>query len=451
MNSFAPRARARLRWSFALLGITILPATATAASRPTEVAVRAAREARSWRQQHERAVLGELAEFVSIPNVARDRVNIERNAAALVAMLERRGLETRVLRLDDAPPIVVAEWKAKRAARTLAFYCHYDGQPADTASWRGLPWTPVLRDSAGHEHPIAGSGPIDPEWRLFARAVADDKAPIVAMLAALDAMRAAKREPAFHLRLVFEGEEEAGSPHLAEYMERYPEILRPDAWIICDGPVHQGGRQLMAFGARGVMGLELTVFGPVKSPHDGHYGNWVPNPASRLAHLIASLRDDAGRVTIPGFLDDVVPPSAVEREAVAAIPDVESGLRGEFQLRGAEGGGERLDATLLRPAINVRGLQSAGVGARATNSIPTEARASIDFRLVPAQTLSCSSRGAAATRPPGRRSTRRSRSRWPASSPRWAANRCARRRSAAACRSTSSSARGAGRSSSSRP
>jgi acetylornithine deacetylase/succinyl-diaminopimelate desuccinylase-like protein len=358
----------------------------SAGGRANDTASRAAREARAWRLGHERVLLGELVELLAIPNVARDRANIERNAERLVAMLERRGLSVRVLRLDDAPPIVVAERRASAPARTLAFYAHYDGQPADTVSWRGLPWTPVLRDAAGNEQPLEGRAPIDPEWRLFARASGDDKAPILAMLAALDAMREAKREPAFHLRLVFEGEEEAGSPHLAAYMERYPELLRPDAWIICDGPVHQSRRSLMAFGARGVTSVELTVYGPVKALHDGHYGNWVPNPVFRLAHLLASLRDDEGRITIPGFLDDVVPPTEAERQALAAIPNVEPALREEFQVGGTEVQGERLDATLMRPAINLRGLQAAAVGSRATNSIPTEARASIDFRLVPAQT-----------------------------------------------------------------
>jgi acetylornithine deacetylase/succinyl-diaminopimelate desuccinylase-like protein len=371
------------RWALAAL---LLLASAGAAVRSGDIASRTAREARAWRERHEREILVEFTELLAIPNVARDRANIDRNVERLVAMLERRGLAVQVLRLPGAAPLIVAERRARGAARTLAFYAHYDGQPADTASWNGLPWTPVLRDASGREHPLAGSGPVDPSWLVYARSAGDDKGPIQAMLVALDAMRAAKRVPAFHLRLVLEGEEEAGSPNLATYMEKHPELLRPDAWIICDGPVHQSGRPLMAFGARGVVGLELTVYGPVKSPHDGHYGNWVPNPAARLAHLLAGLRDEQGRITIPGFHDHVVPPSEAEKRAVAEIPDLEPVLRGEFQLGGVEGGGERLDATLLRPALNIRGLQAAAVGTRATNSIPTEARASIDFRLVPAQT-----------------------------------------------------------------
>jgi acetylornithine deacetylase/succinyl-diaminopimelate desuccinylase-like protein len=346
----------------------------------------AARSALSWRQAHERAILAEFATLLAIPNVARDRPGIERNVEVLHAMLERRGLAVQVLRQGDAPPLLVADLAGPAGARTLAFYAHYDGQPTDTSSWRGLPWTPVLRDAAGHDIAMVGSLPLDPECRIYARSAGDDKAAIQAMLVALDALKAAGRKPAFHLRLVLEGEEEAGSPHLAEYMAAHPELLRPDAWLICDGPVHQSRRMLLGFGARGTTGVELTVYGPVKGLHDGHYGNWVPNPIARLAHLLAGLRDEDGRITVPGFLDEVTAPGESERAAMAAIPDVEPALRAEFAIGGVEGGGETLNETLLRPALNIRGVHSGAVGERASNTIPTEARASIDFRLVPAQT-----------------------------------------------------------------
>ena len=382
----------------AILGALALAAIAgPAPAAPPGVAraTAAARDARAWRQAHEPAILAGFARLLAIPNVASDRAGIERNADALRAMLEQRGLAVRVLRQGDAPPIVVGDLAGPKGARTVAFYAHYDGQPTDTLSWRGLPWTPVLRGPSGAELPLPSeaeppqrgrSDPIDPESRLFARSAGDDKAPIVAMLAALDAMRAAKRAPALNLRFVFEGEEEAGSPHLAKYMADEPALLRPDAWLICDGPVHQSGRPLLAFGVRGTTSVELTVYGPVKGLHDGHYGNWVPNPVARLAHLLASLRDEQGKPTIPGFLDEVVPPTEAERAAIAAIPAVEDALRAEFEIGGVEGGGAPLNETLLEPAINFRGLRAGGVGERASNTIPTEARASIDFRLVPAQT-----------------------------------------------------------------
>ena len=393
------RSRARRALGAMLAATLALPAFSVAAfgAPPTAVAraTAAAGDARAWRRAHEFVILDEFVRFLELPNVANDRAGIERNAEALKAMLERRGFAVRVLRQGDAPPIVVGDLAGAKGARTVAFYAHYDGQPTDTLSWRGLPWTPVLRSARGAELPLpseadrsrsGGSDSIDPESRLYARSAGDDKAPIIAMLVALDAMRAAKRAPAFNLRLVFEGEEEAGSPHLEQYMAAEPALLRPDAWLICDGPVHQSRRPLLAFGVRGTTSVELTVYGPVKGLHDGHYGNWAPNPVARLSHLLAGLRDEQGKPTIPGFMDEVVAPTAAELAAIAAIPPVEPALRAEFEIGGSEGGGAPLNETLLAPAINLRGLSAGRVGERATNSIPTEARASIDFRLVPAQT-----------------------------------------------------------------
>jgi acetylornithine deacetylase/succinyl-diaminopimelate desuccinylase-like protein len=206
------------------------------------------------------------------------------------------------------------------------------------------------------------------------------------MAAALDALRAAGKRPAVNLRFVFEGEEEAGSPHLAAYLAKYPEVLRPDAWVLCDGPVHQSRRPLLFFGARGITEVELTVYGPIKGLHDGHYGNWAPNPAVRLTHLLDSMRDESGRILIAGFYDDVRPPTPAEAAAIAAVPAVEPDLRREFQIADTEGDGKPLNELLMLPALNVRGLLSGHVGEQASNTLQTEARASIDFRLVPAET-----------------------------------------------------------------
>lgn len=354
-----------------------------------------ARRARAWRERHQRAVIEEFAALLALPNLASDPSGIARNAAAIQAMMERRGLRTRLLTLPGAPPIVVGDLMGLSgtpapgpdpAKRTIAFYAHYDGQPVDASAWRSPPWTPVMRDAQGREVDWRSAAAMDPEWRLYARSAGDDKAPIVAMLAALDALREAGRGPAFNLRLVFEGEEEAGSPHLAEYLAKYPEALRPDAWLLCDGPVHQSRRMELFFGARGTVSAELTVYGPIKGLHDGHYGNWVPNPAVRLTHLLDSMRAEDGRVLIAGFDDEVVPPTAAERAAAAAVPDVEADLRREFEIGSTEGGGAPLNELLMRPALNVRGLLAGHVGAQASNTIETEATASLDFRLVPAET-----------------------------------------------------------------
>ncbi len=227
--------------------------------------------------------------------------------------------------------------------------------------------------------------PFDPEWRLYGRSTSDDKASIVAFLSAFDALKAAGRRPSVNIRVVWEGEEEAGSPHLAAILKAHRELFPPGLWLIGDGPVHQSRKPWIDFGARGTTSVEATIYGPVRALHDGHYGNWVPNPAAMAATLIAELRDDEGRILIPGFDAQVRPLTEPERAALAALPPVEDGLRREFAIGRSEGE-EGLAASLMRPALNVRGLRAGQVGAAAANAIPTEAAISIDFRLVPDQT-----------------------------------------------------------------
>ena len=362
--------------------LVLLVFTNLAAADPSLVV----KQTRDWREKHEREILAEFSDLLAIPNLANDTPNIHRNADAIRALFEKRGLTTQLLTHEGAPPIVVADLIAPEAKRTIAFYAHYDGQPVDPARWKSDPWNPVMRNQAGMDIDWRNAKAIDPEWRLYARSAGDDKAPIIAMVAAIDALQSANVKPSVNVRLVFEGEEEAGSPHLASYLAENPKFLHPDAWVLCDGPVHQSRRMELSFGARGTIDLELTVYGPVKGLHDGHYGNWVPNPVVRLTHLIDSMRDENGRILIKDFYKDVKPPTAPERDALAKIPNVESDLRHEFQINSNEGGGKPLNALLMLPALNVRGIQSGHVGEQASNTIQTEATASIDFRLVPNET-----------------------------------------------------------------
>jgi len=334
--------------------------------------------------QQQRAILEEFTQFLAIPNLASDAPNIQRNAEAIVAMFAKRKIAARTLKIDGAPPLVVADLPAAGAKRTITFYAHYDGQPVDKSKWKSEPWTPVMRDARGNDVDWRGAQTIDPEWRIYARSAGDDKAPIVAMLAALDALRAANRKPSVSLRFVFEGEEEAGSGHLAEYLTANPGIARTDAWFICDGPVHQSRRMQLFFGARGIVDVDLTVYGPIKGLHDGHYGNWVPNPIVRLTHLIDSMRDENGRILIAGFYEQVRAIDPAESAALAKVPAVENDLKREFQIGATEAAS--LNERIMLPALNLRGIEAGRVGAQASNSIPTEARASIDFRLVPDET-----------------------------------------------------------------
>jgi acetylornithine deacetylase/succinyl-diaminopimelate desuccinylase-like protein len=345
-----------------------------------------AKQTGDWRARHEREILAQFIDLLAIPNLANDTPNIQRNAEAIRTIFEKCGLKAQLLTHAGAPPIVVANFLVADSKPTIAFYAHYDGQPVDPARWKSDPWKPVMRDATDHDVDWQNAKAINPEWRLYARSAGDDKAPIIGMFAALEALRAADVRPAVNLRFVFEGEEESGSPHLAQYLQQYGKQLHSDAWILCDGPVHQSRRMELFFGARGTIDLELTVYGPVKGLHDGHYGNWVPNPIVGLSHLIDSMRDEDGHILIKDFYRDVKSPTAAERDALARIPNVEADLLREFQIGATEGKGKSLNELLMLPALNIRGIQSGHIGAEASNTIQTEASASIDFRLVPSET-----------------------------------------------------------------
>jgi acetylornithine deacetylase/succinyl-diaminopimelate desuccinylase-like protein len=366
-----------------------LPAAAapgSAADGAREVAERV----RAWRVQHERQVLDELVGLLEIPNVAADRENVRRNAEALVALLQRRGARAQILENELGPPAVLGDIETPGATRTVVFYAHYDGQPADPAEWTTPPWTPTLRAGRLSEGArvldlSSLDGEIDGDWRLYARSVSDDKGPIVAMLSALDALRTLQIALSVNLKVFLEGEEEAGSPHLEPLLARYRDRLGGDVWLFGDGPVHQSGRLQVVYGVRGVMELEITCYGPLRPLHSGHYGNWAPNPIAVLAELLAGLRDSEGHVSVEGFYDDVEPPSELARRALRDYPAPDARLVEELALGRTEGGGRSLMESLLLPALNLRGVRAADVGEGARNVIPTEARASIDVRLVPGQ------------------------------------------------------------------
>jgi len=368
-------------WLTMVAAALLLPAGAMAADPGAALA-----EVRAFREAHAAEIVAELVEWLSLPNVATNVEDIGRNAEMLEAMMERRGIRTEILPTRGGRPVVYGELAAPGATTTLLIYGHYDGQSVDPAQWHSQPFEPVLRRGVAGEWTTIpfpeASGNFEDDWRIFARSASDDKSPMVALLAALDALRAAGREPRVNLKFFFEGEEEQGSPHLEEFIGREKERLAADLIITADGPVHQSGRPTLFFGNRGIMALEITVYGPTENLHSGHYGNWAPNPAMRLAQLLATMKDADGRVTVAGFYDDAVPLTEEEKKAIAAIPPVEARVQERFGIAEPEGGGRRLEEMIALPSLNVRGLRSGYVGAEATTIIPRTATAAIDVRLV---------------------------------------------------------------------
>jgi acetylornithine deacetylase/succinyl-diaminopimelate desuccinylase-like protein len=184
--------------------------------------------------------------------------------------------------------------------------------------------------------------------------------------------------------VLYEGEEEQGSPHFAALVEKHRDLLKGDLLIMGDGPMHQSGRQEINGGNRGIVGFKSTVYGPARPLHDGHYGSWAPSPTVMIAGLVMSLRDDDGHILIPGFYDDVAPPTPAETAALAALPDVETGLKQALAL-GRNVGPARLADGYLKPTLNVRAIHGGDTGPDAANAIATEAEASFDIRLAPGE------------------------------------------------------------------
>jgi acetylornithine deacetylase/succinyl-diaminopimelate desuccinylase-like protein len=330
--------------------------------------------AHAYTAAHQPELLHQFEEFVSIPDVAADPAGLRRNAEFLLDQLRQRGLAAQLLTAPGLPatipPIVFGELRTPGATRTLVFYAHYDGQPVTPAEWSsGAPFTPMLKD-------------VDGESRLYARAAADDKAAIFAQLTALSALQQSHTPIHANIRFVWEGEEEAGSAHLEQILDANRKLISGDLWLVCDGPVDQTRRQTLLFGARGDAHLQITVYGPAVPLHSGHYGNWAPNPAMMLAQLLASMKDESGRVLIPHFYDGMVPLGPLERQALATAPVNDELLRREFALGHTDGGGQHLLTVINDPSLNINGISSGQTGAHSTNSIPSTATASLDLRLV---------------------------------------------------------------------
>ena len=345
---------------------------------------------RDYRRGNERQILKEYLALLSLPNVAADVQNIRRNADFIAEMMKQRGLTPRLLEATtpNRPPAVYAEWKTPGAQRTLLLYAHYDGQPTDPKQWSGTqPWQPVFRSAALEAAGQIVSAPAEgtafnAEWRIYARSASDDKAGVMAILNAFGALKAKGIAPTSNIKFFFEGEEEAGSPHLSEIIKANRELLAADAWIICDGPVHQSGKKQVVFGARGDVNVDVTVYGAKRPLHSGHYGNWSPNPAMMLAHLLASMKDDEGRVRVGGWYSDVEPLGERERRAIAEAPQYDDELKKQLGLSRTEGSGKSLMELINVPSLNINGFASGDVGELARNVIPTTATAVLDLRLV---------------------------------------------------------------------
>ncbi len=345
---------------------------------------------RQYRQTHEHEILKEFIQLLSIPNVSADTDNIRRNAEFIKEMMHKRGIEARIME-TKGNPVIFSELSVPGATQTLMFYAHYDGQPVDPENWTGThPFEPALRpgklipgtsDPAPIPSPDQGTS-FNQDWRIYARGSSDDRAPVIGLLTAIDALRSAGISLRSNLKFILEGEEEAGSTNLFPFLRAHRDLLGCDVLFMCDGPVYFSGDPTLFFGVRGITSFEITVFGPNTSLHSGHFGNWAPNPAVRLAHLLASMRGTDGRVTIPGWYDSVIPLTERELQALQAVPSFEKLIKENYGFSDTEDHWNGLNEAIQYPALNCNGLHSGWVGDQQRTIVPPSATAALDIRLV---------------------------------------------------------------------
>lgn len=347
--------------------------------------------ARQYRERNELRLLNDFREFLSLPNTGAEPGMQQRNADWIIDYIEKRGFSAKSVTAGGAP-YVIAERRTPGATKTVLFYVHFDGQPVIPENWASPPFEPTLRDGMVEDGANTLPWPkpgetIDPEWRLFARSAGDDKAPIIGIMAALDAMDEAGVSPSINIRLILDGEEEIGSPTLARILAENRDALLADLILFCDAPMHQSGQRQLVFGMRGSMTLELETYGPNRPLHSGHYGNFAPNPTDSMIRLLASLKNSDGSIAVADYYDDVPPLTTAEKAAIDAIPSIDAQLKQELALGRREQPEKRIEQLVMEPGIIVKGFQAGGVEDKSRNIIQPTAKASLNLRLVKNQTV----------------------------------------------------------------
>jgi len=332
------------------------------------------------------AVLKMHREFVSLPNIASNTDDMQRNVAWAKKAFEARGFKFSTLETTTLP-VVLAQYTVDPAAKTLLYYLHLDGQAVNPARWdQEDPFKPVLKAQGadGNWDIISWDsldGTIDPEWRIFGRAAADDKGPISMLLTAMDLLKANGQKPKHNLKVILDLQEEAGSEGFLSSLEGYKEQYKADYMVIFDGPAHTSNAPTLTFGCRGIARCSITVYGAKLPQHSGHYGNVAPNPIFTLSHLLASMKDKDGKATIQGYYDGITL-DAKTREILDNVPDNNPKIIKNLGLSKAESVGENYQTALQYPSLNVRHIETSWKGPGLKTIIPEYVTAHLDIRLV---------------------------------------------------------------------
>jgi acetylornithine deacetylase/succinyl-diaminopimelate desuccinylase-like protein len=325
----------------------------------------------TWIDQHSHIFLSRLVDYLRRPSISAYGEGIGEVAEYIATVMRQMGLDTHILPTSGWP-MVFGEYLVGAGKPTVLLYGHYDVQPPDPLEqWITPPFEPIIRDG-----------------RLYARGVGDNKGQHFAQLMALETLLACRGTLPCNIKVLLEGEEEIGSPHMPEFIQTHSDLLRSDLVIISDGPVFENGQSILSFGVRGVLDIELHARGANRDLHSGNWGGIVPNPLWTLVHLLATMKNERGEITIDGFYDHVQPLTDMERQALAKLPtNVEEARRSlgfsHLDEPRERGYFERLSAW---PTLTINGIHGGYGGPGSKTVLPHEAIAKCDIRLVEAQT-----------------------------------------------------------------
>lgn len=322
--------------------------------------------------QHENQFIDRFIDYLKMPSISAQGIGVEKVANYLNDMLTKLGFASE-LAPTAGYPVVLAKRQGSDDALTVLLYGHYDVQPPEPLElWHSPPFAPTIR---------AG--------RVYARGAGDNKGQHFAQLLALESLIAASGELPCNVIVMLEGEEEVGSPHLADFIRTHKDTLNADLVITCDGPVHDSGRPAIKLGARGVMSFELRASGAKRDLHSGNFGGVAPNPIWTLTHLLASMKNAQGHITIEGFYDDVLAPTPLEQQALAKLPlDIEA-VKQNLALDTLDAPQERgyYERLMFYPTLTINGLHGGYGGDGSKTVLPCEAVAKCDIRLVEAMNV----------------------------------------------------------------
>lgn len=324
-------------------------------------------------------------DYLSIPNNGNVTTDIAANLNWCQNAFQSRGFETQVLTSGQIPHLFAAG-KMDPKKKTILVYMQIDGQPVDSSAWdQESPYIPALKMKEGESWEEINwnflEGPIDPEWKIFARSASDSKGPTMALLSALDVLQQKGISPKVNLKFILDFQEEMSSPELSKVVAENKELFKADGILIMDGTRHFSNLPNLAFGARGIATITLKVFGAKDNLHSGQYGNFAPNPVFTASRLLAAMKDETGKVLIPGFYEGVNFSDA-DMKAMAAVPESLEQIQDELGIAEAEKVGDSYQEAIQFPSLNIRGMRAAWVGKEVRTIIPSETIIEIDMRTV---------------------------------------------------------------------